>query len=219
LAAAWRRRGRRPRSAPSSTPSARRSADGSTPSTRQPAARSSWDGDEPDEAEADDDHPLAERRLGAAHALQSDGAHGGEGRVAQRHALGHGSDEVAGHRHDLGVVGAAGARAGDVLADAELGDPAGVEHDARARVAQDGVVGDRVAHRLDRVAHAVLAGVLERQQHEVGVADRAHRQRAAAARREHLTGGAHTVPEPLETERDARRLWSDDDTLPFIGVR
>jgi hypothetical protein len=167
-------------------------------------------GDEPDEAQADDDHPLAQRGVGAADALKRDRAHGGEGRVAQRHALGHRRDEVAGHRHDLGVVGAPGAGAGDVLADAEVGDPAGVQHNASARVAQDGVVGDRVTHRLDGVAHAVLAGVLEREQDEVGVADRAHGQRAAAARRAH--GGA------LGPARDERGGVGDEH-LPVHGRR
>ena len=74
------------------------------------------DRDQPEQAEADDDHPLAERRLGAPDALQRDRAERREGRVAQRHAVGHRGDEVGGHRHDLCVAGAAGARAGDVLA-------------------------------------------------------------------------------------------------------
>ena len=38
--------------------------------------------------------------------------------------VGHRRDEVAGHRHDLGVVGVARAGARHALADAEVGDPA-----------------------------------------------------------------------------------------------
>ena len=62
---------------------------GSTPTTRQPAARSTWTVISPSRPEPDDDDALAERRLGAAHALERDRPERGERRVAQRDALGH----------------------------------------------------------------------------------------------------------------------------------
>ena len=114
------------RSAPSSAASARRAARRLDAEHAAAGRAQQLDGDQPEQAEADDDHALAERRLGAAHALQRDRAERGERGVAQRHALGHGRDEVARHRDDLGVVGAPGAGAGDALADAEVGDPARV---------------------------------------------------------------------------------------------
>ena len=138
------------------------------------------DREQPEQAEADHDDPLAQRRLGAADALHGDRAERRERGVANRDAVRHGRDEVAGDRDDLGVVRAAGAGARDELTDREVRDAAGVDHPASARVAERRVVADRAADELDRVADAVLACVLQRLEHEVRVADGAHRKRAAA---------------------------------------
>ena len=54
------------------------------------------DGDQPEQAEADDDHALAELRLGAAHALHRDRAQRGEGGVARVDPGGTGATRLAG---------------------------------------------------------------------------------------------------------------------------
>ena len=63
--------------------------------------------EKPDEAEAVDDHRLAERRRREAHALQSDGGERREGGDIEGHAIGNTRDERAWNRDVLGVCAVA----------------------------------------------------------------------------------------------------------------
>ena len=159
-------------SAPSSRASSRRFSEGLDSGDAAAGRPKRLDRDQPEQAQPDDDHAIAERRLGTTHSLERDGPDRRERRVAHRDSFGDGHDEVRRNGHDLGVVRAARARAGDTLADVEPGVATGVEDGARARVAEGVVLRDRAADCADRLPDAVLAGVLERLGDEVRVLDR-----------------------------------------------
>ena len=170
--------------------------------------------DQSEQSEPDDHDAVAERRIRAADALDGDRSDRRERGVAQRDALGHGHDEVRRDRHDLGVVRAARACAGDALADVDAGVAARVEDDARARVAERIVLGDSAAHRADRLPHAVVARVLERLRDEVRVLDRARRERARSGGDDGALGPARDRRRRVRHEyrtRARRRLWDLDD--------
>ena len=171
--------------------------------TDHPAARRAHDlhGEQPEQPEADHDHALAQGRVRSPHPLQGDRAEGRECRVAQGDALRHGRREVSRNAHELGVVSVACAGAGDGLAGGELGQAARVEDDAGARVAERRIARRGAARHVDRLANPVLAGVGQGGAHELGVAQRAHRQRAAASARRHR--GA------FRARRDHRRRVGD----------
>ena len=133
------------------------------------------------QSEPDDRHALAERRRGAADPLERDGPDRGERRRPGLHSGRRSRNEVGGHRHDLCVAGAAGARARDELARPEVRDATGVDHKAGARVAKRHVGSSDAPGKVKRVAQTVLAHVLECLAYQIRVADGAHRQRPAAS--------------------------------------
>ena len=122
-----------------------------------------------EQAEADHDRSLAERRLGTPHPLQRDRADRREGGRARSNTFRDDRDQVAGDRDDLGVVRAPGARTGDELPDAEVGDPARIQHDPGARVAERGVGRSHPAGEIERFTDAVLAEMVERLLDQLGV--------------------------------------------------
>ncbi len=75
-----------------------------------------------DQAETDHGDDVAELRRRAAHALQRDRADRRRRGRAQRHAGRNAADQVALHDDPVGVIGLAGARAGDQIAGREIGD-------------------------------------------------------------------------------------------------
>ena len=137
--------------------------------------------DQAEQAEPDDHNLLAERDLGAPDALQRDRAERRERRRPGLHSGRRSRNEVGGHRHDLCVAGAAGARARDELARPEVRDATGVDHKAGARVAKRHVGSSDAPGKVKRVAQTVLAHVLECLAYQIRVADGAHRQRPAAS--------------------------------------
>ena len=178
-------------SAPSSAASARRSLD-RLDSRHAAAGRAQrLHGDQAEQAEPDDDDALAERRLGAAHALDGDRADRGEGRVARGDASGTGATRLAG----TDTTSAWFARPAPAQATRwptwNAGDAAGVEHGARARVAE------RVCPGRPRRATSPIVSrtpcsraCLSVWRDEVRVLDRARGERAGAGRDDRALGAA-----------------------------
>ena len=140
-----------------------------------------------DQAEADDQGGLAELRLGAAHALHGDGAHGGERGVFGGHAPRHRGAQVDRDPVVLGVQRELVAGRRDQLAGLELlGPRAHLDDHSAQRVAQRGVgvelvhhllVGGHRAllrHRVQHLAHLVRPGPRLADHGQVGLVDLHH---------------------------------------------
>ena len=95
---------------------------------RAAAGRQQLGRDLTDKAETDHAGPVAQLGYSPSHPLEGDGTHGGGGRCLLAAAGGDLAHEVPGHAHQFGVVGIAGAGAGDQVARSEIGDVGGDGH-------------------------------------------------------------------------------------------
>ena len=176
-------------------------------------------GEKPEEAETDDGHGLAELRSGEMNAVQRDRSERGEGGLIEAHVLGDHDDEVARDGDDLRVHGNSGARAGDAVADANVGDAVADGDDLAGRgVAERHRLVEAVAHGLERVEHAVPLRLLDGLADEVGTGPRLFQQvrlREPArllGRKHHLAGA------PLRPGGDEARARAHQDAA-HAGAR
>ncbi len=152
---------------------------------------------EPDHADR-----VAERRGGAAHALQRDRAERHGRRGVELDAVGHADREVDRNVDQLGVIGDARARAGDAVADREPVDfRSRSDDDARRRVAGRQTGGELPADPLEGADEALVLRDLQRALRVLRLLQRAPVERKPR----------HGDARRLRADADARPLDPDED--------
>ena len=86
----------------------------------------------PDQTGADNRRHVAQAQVQVPHAVQGDSGQGGETGLFVGYAFGHGGGQGVGDHVKLGMVGEAGPRHGDPIADPEPALQAGADGDNRA---------------------------------------------------------------------------------------
>ncbi len=145
-----------------------------------------------DKPKADDGDRVAQTDTRDAHGIQRDAAERREAGVLERHGVGYPHDQLAPCLHRLAVPGGLAA-VGDAVAHVQIRDRrVPLHHDAGARVAEDGVLGELGAHlggrahrtrALHRIPHRAQVVGMASQLLEDTVLMDAGRLRAAADQR------------------------------------